>query len=299
MTEKSLPSYLDQAPEVKDRFDRLKQRPVTMEVKDLNKQFGEVTALKDINLKIHKREFVCVIGPSGCGKSTLIRILAGLEQASSGQVLLNGEAVTEPGPERGMVFQGYTLFPWLTVKKNIMFGLLESGYDKGTAESEAREWINLIGLTKFENSYPHQLSGGMKQRVAIARALANRPKVLLMDEPFGALDAQTRAKMQAYLLEIWKNIDITVFFITHDLDEAVYLADRILVLKANPGEVQEIVEVPVPQPRSPDQFMDPEFLATKQHIEELIHPPSEQEEDDDHLNLVRMVHVNDDVGSVF
>lgn len=299
MTEKSLPSYLDQAPEVKDRFDRLKQRPVTMEVKGLNKQFGEVTALKDINLKIHKREFVCVIGPSGCGKSTLIRILAGLEQASSGQVLLNGEAVTEPGPERGMVFQGYTLFPWLTVKKNIMFGLLESGYDKGTAESEAREWINLIGLTKFENSYPHQLSGGMKQRVAIARALANRPKVLLMDEPFGALDAQTRAKMQAYLLEIWKNIDITVFFITHDLDEAVYLADRILVLKANPGEVQEIVEVPVPQPRSPDQFMNPEFLATKRHIEELIHPPSEQEEDDDHLNLVRMVHVNDDVGSVF
>ncbi len=299
MTEKELPSYLDQSPEVKDRFDRLKQRPVTMEVKGLNKQFGDVTALKDINLKIHKREFVCVIGPSGCGKSTLIRILAGLEQASSGQVLLNGEAVTEPGPERGMVFQGYTLFPWLTVKKNIMFGLLESGYDKGTAESEAREWINLIGLTKFENSYPHQLSGGMKQRVAIARALANRPKVLLMDEPFGALDAQTRAKMQAYLLEIWKNIDITVFFITHDLDEAVYLADRILVLKANPGEVQEIVEVPVPQPRSPDQFMNPEFLATKQHIEELIHPPSEQEEDDDHLNLVRMVHVNDDVGSVF
>jgi len=298
----NLPSYLDQAPEVKDRFDRLKQRPVTLEVKGLNKQFkglaGPVTALKDINLKIHKREFVCVIGPSGCGKSTLIRILAGLEQPSSGQVLLNGEEVTKPGPERGMVFQGYTLFPWLTVKKNIMFGLIESGYDKGTAESEAREWISLIGLEKFENSYPHQLSGGMKQRVAIARALANRPKVLLMDEPFGALDAQTRAKMQAYLLEIWKNIDITVFFITHDLDEAVYLADRILVLKANPGEVQEIVEVPVPQPRSPDQFLSPEFLATKQHIEELIHPPHE-DDDGDHLNLVRMVHVDDDVGSVF
>ncbi len=143
-----------------------------------------------------------------------------------------------------------------------------------------------------------QLSGGMKQRVAIARALANRPKILLMDEPFGALDAQTRAKMQAYLLEIWKNIDITVFFITHDLDEAVYLADRILVLKANPGEVQELVEVPVPQPRSPEQFLSPEFLATKQHIEDLIHPPVE-DDDDDHLNLVRMVHVNDDVGSVF
>ncbi|WP_370292282.1 ABC transporter ATP-binding protein [Thalassolituus sp.] len=302
MTDVSLPSYLDQSEAVRDRFERLKKRPVALEVRDLHKVFpsrnGPVTALKNINLNIHKREFVCVIGPSGCGKSTLIRILAGLEQPSSGQVLLNGEPVTKPGPERGMVFQGYTLFPWLSVKENIMFGLRESGYDKSAAEQEARQWIDLIGLARFENSYPNQLSGGMKQRVAIARALANRPKVLLMDEPFGALDAQTRAKMQAYLLEIWKNIDITVFFITHDLDEAVYLADRILVLKANPGEIQELVEVPVPQPRSPDQFLSPEFLATKQHIEHLIHPPVEEDESD-HLNLVRMVHVNDDVGSVF
>ncbi|WP_300427311.1 ABC transporter ATP-binding protein [uncultured Thalassolituus sp.] len=302
MTDVSLPSYLDQSDAVRDRFERLKKRPVALEVRDLHKVFpsrnGPVTALKNINLNIHKREFVCVIGPSGCGKSTLIRILAGLEQPSSGQVLLNGEPVTKPGPERGMVFQGYTLFPWLSVKENIMFGLRESGYDKSAAEQEARQWIDLIGLARFENSYPNQLSGGMKQRVAIARALANRPKVLLMDEPFGALDAQTRAKMQAYLLEIWKNIDITVFFITHDLDEAVYLADRILVLKANPGEIQELVEVPVPQPRSPDQFLSPEFLATKQHIEHLIHPPVEEDESD-HLNLVRMVHVNDDVGSVF
>lgn len=302
MNDVSLPSYLDQNDAVRDRFERLKQRPVALEVRDLYKQFkglnGPVTALKNINLKIHKREFVCVIGPSGCGKSTLIRILAGLEQPTSGQVLLNGEPVSRPGPERGMVFQGYTLFPWLTVKQNIMFGLRESGYDTSSAEQEARQWIDLIGLSRFENSYPHQLSGGMKQRVAIARALANRPKVLLMDEPFGALDAQTRAKMQAYLLEIWKNIDITVFFITHDLDEAVYLADRILVLKANPGEIEELVEVPVPQPRSPEQFLSPEFLATKRHIEHLIHPPV-VEDDSDHLNLVRMVHVNDDVGSVF
>lgn len=302
MTDLNLPDYKQQSAEVRDRFERLKKRPVTMEVKGLTKKFnshhGEVTALKNIDLKIHKREFVCVIGPSGCGKSTLIRILAGLEQATEGQVLLDGKAVTKPGPERGMVFQGYTLFPWLTVKRNIMFGLIESGMNKNHAEAEAREWIELIGLGKFENSYPHQLSGGMKQRVAIARALANRPKILLMDEPFGALDAQTRAKMQAYLMEIWKNIDVTVFFITHDLDEAVYLADRILVLKANPGEVQELVEVPVPQPRSPEQFLSPEFLATKKHIEDLIHPPSE-EGDDDHLNLVRMVPVNDDVGSVF
>lgn len=296
-----LPEYKRQSDAVKDRFDRLKQRPVTMEVKGLTKEFptrdGKVTALKDINLSIHKREFVCVIGPSGCGKSTLIRILAGLETATSGEILLDGEAVTKPGPERGMVFQGYTLFPWLTVKQNIMFGLIESGMNKSTAEAEARQWTNLIGLSKFENHYPSQLSGGMKQRVAIARALANQPKILLMDEPFGALDAQTRAKMQAYLMEIWKNIDITVFFITHDLDEAVYLADRILVLKANPGEVQELIEVPVPQPRNPEQFLTPEFLATKQHIEQLIHPPVE--EGDDHMNLVRMVNVNSDVGSVF
>lgn len=301
MSELTLPDYKLQSDAVKDRFDRLKQRPVTMEVRNLTKSFetrnGSVTALKNINLSIHKREFVCVIGPSGCGKSTLIRILAGLETATSGDILLDGEPVTRPGPERGMVFQGYTLFPWLTVKENIMFGLIESGQDKSTAEAEARQWSDLIGLSRFENHYPNQLSGGMKQRVAIARALANQPKILLMDEPFGALDAQTRAKMQAYLMEIWKNIDITVFFITHDLDEAVYLADRILVLKANPGEVQEIIEVPVPQPRTPDQFLSPEFLATKQHIEHLIHPPSDN--DDDHLNLVRMVNVNSDVGSVF
>jgi NitT/TauT family transport system ATP-binding protein len=301
MSESNLPDYRVQSDAVKDRFSRIKKRPVTMQVTGLSKTFqsrhGEVTALKDINLTIHKREFVCVIGPSGCGKSTLIRILAGLEQATEGEVRLDGKAVDKPGPERGMVFQGYTLFPWLTVKQNVMFGLRESGYDKGTAEAEARQWIDLIGLSRFENSYPHQLSGGMKQRVAIARALANKPKVLLMDEPFGALDAQTRSKMQAYLMEIWKNIDVTVFFITHDLDEAIYLADRILVLKANPGEVQEIVEVPVPQPRNPDQFLSPEFIATKKRLEELIHPP--KQDDDDHLNLVRMVPVNDEVGSVF
>jgi NitT/TauT family transport system ATP-binding protein len=302
MTNINIPNYKQQNEAVKDRFDRLKKRPVTMEVKGLTKEFstrdGKVTALKDINLSIHKREFVCVIGPSGCGKSTLIRILAGLETATSGQVLLDGKEVSKPGPERGMVFQGYTLFPWLTVKENIMFGLIESGEGKDIAEANARQWADLIGLSKFENHYPNQLSGGMKQRVAIARALANQPKILLMDEPFGALDAQTRSKMQAYLMEIWKNIDITVFFITHDLDEAVYLADRILVLKANPGEIEELIEVPVPQPRNTEQFLSPEFLATKQHIESLIHPQTENDEED-HMNLVRMVNVKSDVGSVF
>jgi len=299
-----LPSYLEQDDTVRDRFTRLKQRPVSLEVKGLDKEFdstaGTVTALKDINFKVHKREFVCVIGPSGCGKSTLIRILAGLETPSSGQVLLDGEEVHGPGPDRGMVFQGYTLFPWLTVKKNVMFGLERSGHSRDAAEENARQWIDLVGLGKFADSYPHQLSGGMKQRVAIARALANQPRILLMDEPFGALDAQTRAKMQAYLMEIWKNIDITILFITHDLDEAIYLADRILVLKAHPGEVQEVIEVPVPQPRSPEQLLSPEFLATKKRLEELIHPPEEGDDiDSDHMNMVRMVPVDHEVESVF
>jgi len=304
MTNIELPSYLTQSEMVRDRFMRLKKRPVILEVKGLQKEFdtaqGRITALNDINFKTYKREFVCVIGPSGCGKSTLIRILSGLETKTSGHVLLDGKEVTGPGPDRGMVFQGYTLFPWLTVKRNVMFGMELAGKGKSTAESEARQWIDLVGLSKFENSYPHQLSGGMKQRVAIARALANQPRILLMDEPFGALDAQTRCRMQSYLMEIWKNIDVTILFITHDLDEAIYLADRILVLKAHPGEVQELIEVPVPQPRTPEQLLSPEFLATKKRLEELIHPPSEETEmTEDHMNMVRMVPVNDDVGSVF
>lgn len=304
MSQLELPSYLDQNDAVKDRFDRMKERPVTLQVKNLQKEFdspqGKVTALKDINFKTYKREFVCVIGPSGCGKSTLIRILAGLETPTSGEVLLDGKAVSAPGPDRGMVFQGYTLFPWLTVKKNVMFGLEMSGHGKTSSEEQALQWIDLVGLSKFANAYPHQLSGGMKQRVAIARALANQPRILLMDEPFGALDAQTRAKMQSYLHEIWKNIDVTILFITHDLDEAVYLADRVLVLKAHPGEVQEVIEVPVPQPRSPEQLLSPEFLATKRRLEELIHPKEEEAGiNEDQLNMVRMVDVNNEVESVF
>lgn len=298
MTRIELPSYLEQSDEVKARFDEIKQREVILEVKDLQKIFstakGDVTALKNINFKAHRREFVCVIGASGCGKSTLIRILAGLESASGGEVLLDGKPVTGPGPDRGMVFQGYTLFPWLTVKKNVMFGLRSQGMSTGTAESEALQWIDLVGLEKFAESYPDQLSGGMKQRVAIARALANKPRILLMDEPYGALDAQTRCKMQSYLLQIWHNIDITVLFITHDLDEAIYLADRILVLKSHPGEVEEIIEVPVPRPRDPDQFISPEFLATRKRIDELIHPPSNEDEDDK-LNMIRLTHVGDEV----
>lgn len=301
MNSMELPSYLDQTDPVRKRFDRLKQREIILEVKGINKKFdtsqGQVTALKDIDFKTHRREFVCVIGPSGCGKSTLIRTLAGLESPSSGEVLLDGKPVFEPGPDRGMVFQGYTLFPWLTVKKNVMFGLEMQGHSRATAEGEAMDWIELVGLSQFADSYPHQLSGGMKQRVAIARALANKPRILLMDEPFGALDAQTRGKMQANLLEIWRNIDITILFITHDLDEAIYLADRILVLKAHPGEVNELIEVSVPRPRTVEQFISAEFLATKQRLEELIHPPSEEDESLP-MHMVRMAKVGDDVEPV-
>ena len=297
MTTADTPEYLRQDAAVAARFERLKQRPVALSVRGLTKRFesnkGIVTALENVNFDVHKREFMCVIGPSGCGKSTLVRILAGLETASEGELLVNGTPVTGPCPDRGMVFQGYTLFPWLTVKENVMFGPRVAGRSRFSAESEAREWIELVGLSKFENSYPHQLSGGMKQRVAIARALANQPKVLFMDEPFGALDTQTRANMQAYLLEIWKKVDITIVFITHDLDEAVFLSDRILVLDANPGRVREVVEVAVPRPRSFDQLADPMFMATRRHIEHLIHPPRAAETES--FPVLRMAAADPDV----
>ncbi|NNE37730.1 MAG: ABC transporter ATP-binding protein [Gammaproteobacteria bacterium] len=297
MTKLELPSYLQQSPEVKARFDQLKQREVILNVNGLCKEYKTsenkpVTALKDINFSTHRREFVCVIGPSGCGKSTLIRILAGLEPLTSGEVLLDDHAVEGPGPDRGMVFQGYTLFPWLTVKKNVMFGLRMKGV--AFPESEAMQWIELVGLEKFADAYPDQLSGGMKQRVAIARTLATQPRILLMDEPFGALDAQTRAKMQSYLLKIWHHIDITVLFITHDLDEAIFLADRILVLKANPGEVTELIEVAVPRPRNLEQMMSPEFLAIRKRLDDLIHPPQSDDEEDK-LDMIRLTSVGDEV----
>ena len=198
-----------------------------------------------------------------------------------------------PGAERGMVFQDYTLFPWLSVKKNVMFGLEIKGLGKLNAEAEAMEWLEIVGLAKFADAYPEQLSGGMKQRVAIARSLANRPEILFLDEPFGALDAQTRSSMQAYLLKIWQNVDVTVFFVTHDLDEAIYLSDRILVLRANPGEIDELIEVPVPRPRSPGQFLTPEFLATKKRLEELIRPPELAQNDG--IPMIRLTEVGDEV----
>jgi len=295
-----IPSYLHQSAAVRARFERLKAREVILEVRGLSKIFdtGErsTVALNNINFTTHRREFLCVIGPSGCGKSTLARIIAGLEENSGGEVLLQGKPVTEPGSDRGMVFQGYTLFPWLTVKKNVMFGLEINGKGKDEAVQQAMQWLDLVGLQKFSDAYPHQLSGGMKQRVAIVRALANQPRILLMDEPFGALDAQTRCRMQAHLLEIWRKIDITIVFITHDLEEAIFLADRILVLSAHPGQVQEMIEVPVPRPRTSAQFLAPEFLATKARLEELIHQSKPEDEDAESYSMVvRLADVNDNV----
>ena len=291
--------YLRQSPAVAARFAALHQRPVVLEAEHLACEFdsdrGRVTALLDINVRIHRREIVCVIGPSGCGKSTFARVVAGLQPVSSGRILVDGKPVSGPGPDRGMVFQGYTLFPWLTLAQNVRFGLDMQGRDDGPADREARQWLDLVGLGKFADSYPHQLSGGMKQRVAIARALAAGPKILLMDEPFGALDPQTRAQMQTHLLEIWRNVDITIVFITHDMDEAILLADRILVLKAHPGEVQEFIEVPVPRPRSPAQFTTPEFQATRRRIDALIHPAPMLGGPHDPLPIVRLTQAGDDV----
>jgi NitT/TauT family transport system ATP-binding protein len=274
-----LPSYLHHTDEVKARIEELQKRDVVLRVEGLGRVFdghsGTVTALSNIHLDVKKREFVSVIGPSGCGKSTLIKILAGLDQPSSGSVKLDDVPVEGPGRDRGMVFQGYTLFPWLSVRKNVMFGLKMKGVSQKECVAQANHWIEVVGLSESAEKYPAQLSGGMKQRVAIARALANEPRILLMDEPFGALDAQTRASMQAHLLRIWSQVDVTILFITHDLDEAVYLSDRIVVLGANPGRVLEVINVPVARPRSPEQFLSGHFLATKRRLEELIHSSEE------------------------
>ena len=268
--------YKLQSETVRKRLEDIKKRPILLKVDSLKKNFqdreGEIVALGNISFSVHQREFICVIGPSGCGKSTLIRIIAGLEKQTSGSILLDSKPIDSPSSDRGMVFQNYTLFPWLTIKKNIMFGLIMSKTDRQEANTKAMDWLELVGLSEFSDLYPHQLSGGMKQRVAIARALATRPRILLMDEPFGALDAQTRAQMQSYLLQIWGSLDITIIFITHDLEEAVYLADRIFVLGSSSNQLQEIVEIPVSRPRKPDQFLSSEFLATKKHLEDLINP---------------------------
>ena len=205
-------------------------------------------ALQDVSFNIQPGEFVCILGPSGCGKSTLLGALAGHLQHSQGQITVDGKAVSTPHPDRGLVFQQHTLFPWKTVLDNVAFGLKMKGLKKAERHAEALKLLNLVGLSGFEHSYPAQLSGGMQQRVEIARVLINHPRVLLMDEPFGALDALTRLMMQELLLEVWARIKTTVVFITHDIDEALFLADRILVMSPRPGKIIEEIKLDFPRP---------------------------------------------------
>jgi len=225
-----------------------------LEIRGLYKLFSsegkEMEALHNINLSIEENEFVCFIGPSGCGKTTLLRIIAGLEEPSSGTVTLAGDPIKGPGPERGMVFQEYSLFPWRTVLDNVAFGLELKGVPVAERQAKGRQYLKMVGLERFEARYPHELSGGMKQRVAIARALVNDPLALLMDEPFGALDAQTRNIMQSELLRIWEEKRKTVVFVTHSVDEAIYLADRIVIMSARPGRIKDIIEISLPRPRN-------------------------------------------------
>ena len=232
---------------------------------------GEPTrALEPVTLSVEDNDFITILGPSGCGKSTLLRIVAGLDKPTTGQVLLDGTAVTEPGPDRGMVFQSYTLFPWLTVKQNICFGLREKNVPAAQQNEIAEHFIAQVGLRGFENHYPKMLSGGMQQRTALARALANDPKILLLDEPFGALDNQTRALMQELLLGIWEQAKKTVLFVTHDIDEAIFMANRVLVMTARPGRVKCDLAIDLPHPRHYTMKTTPEFAAYKARLTEEI-----------------------------
>lgn len=235
-------------------------------VKTYNTRKGETVALNGVSLDIKENEFICVVGPSGCGKSTLLNIIAGLLEPTSGNVSVDGKIVEGPGPERGVVFQQYALFPWLTVLKNVEFGLKLKGITGEQATQEAMRYLKMVDLEQFANSYPKELSGGMKQRVAIARAYAVNPQVLLMDEPFGALDAQTRTQLQTELLETWEKERKTCFFITHDVDEAIILAQKVIIMSARPGRIKEIVDITIPYPRDQETKMSPEFLELKNYI---------------------------------
>ncbi|MEJ5376706.1 MAG: ABC transporter ATP-binding protein [bacterium] len=251
---------------------------VRLRVQGLSKSFHthgvKVTALEGIQMEIRDQEFATILGPSGCGKSTLLRILAGLSRPSAGSATLDGRTIEGPGKDRGMVFQNYTLFPWLTVVENIQFGLRLSGRDKKECEAVALNFIQKIGLSGFERAYPRSLSGGMKQRVAIARALANDPNILLLDEPFGALDTQTRSLMQELLLQIWEELHKTILFVTHDVEEAVFLSDRIFVMTARPGRIKAVLEVPLARPRDYQVKASPEFLRIKTEVSRLIREES-------------------------
>ena len=241
---------------------------MAIEIKNINKSFEgkkkNLSVLKDINLTINDGELICLLGPSGCGKTTLLRLIAGLEHPTSGEIIANGEVVKKPSGDRAVIFQQYSLFPWLTVLQNVTFGLEMT--KKGTKEENvaaAERYLESVGLIDFKDSYPHELSGGMKQRVAIIRSLLNHSPILLMDEPFSAVDMQTRHKLQEQLIGVWKRFENTIVFVTHDVDEAVYLADKIVILDKNPGRIARIVEVDIERPRKRDSD---EFIKLQESI---------------------------------
>ena len=241
---------------------------MAIEIKNINKSFEgknkNLSVLENINLTIDDGEFICLLGPSGCGKTTLLRLIAGLEHPTSGEIIANGELVKKPSGDRAVIFQQYSLFPWLTVLQNVTFGLEMT--KKGTKEENvaaAERYLESVGLIDFKDSYPHELSGGMKQRVAIIRSLLNHSPILLMDEPFSAVDMQTRHKLQEQLIGVWKRFDNTIVFVTHDVDEAVYLADKIVILDKNPGRIATIVEVDIERPRKRDSD---EFIKLQESI---------------------------------
>ena len=251
-------------------------RPEKLEVEGLVKTFPAgrrrpaVTAIDGIDLSVSAGELVCIVGASGCGKSTLLNVIGGLEPADAGRVEVDGEAVVGPGADRGMVFQGYSLFPWKTVAENIAFGLETARVPRAERRARVDELIAIMGLGNWADRIPRELSGGMRQRVAIARALAPRPDVLLLDEPFGALDAQTKRVMQDFLLEVWRGIGTTILMVTHDVEEAVYLSGRVYVLTSHPGRVAAEVPVPLPAARGPEVKRDPLFLDLRDRVQEIL-----------------------------
>ena len=239
-------------------------------VRDVRKEFDlgkEVfTALDGVSLDIADNEFITVVGPSGCGKSTLMNILAGLEQPPSGEALVDGRTVSGPGPDRGVIFQQYALFPWLTVRQNVEFGLKTAKVPKAERRERAQHFIDVVGLSDFADALPKMLSGGMRQRCAIARAYAVNPSILLMDEPFGALDALTRVKLQEQLLDTWSREQRTVMFITHDVDEAVFLANRVVVMAARPGRIYDVIDVDLPYPRTEEFRLSAQFAELRNRV---------------------------------
>ncbi len=251
-------------------------------VTDVTLRYGNgpktVLALDGLSLSVRPNEFAVIVGPSGCGKSSLLYLIAGLEERTAGTITVGGKAVAGPGADRGMVFQGYTLFPWLTVAQNVEYGPRRRGVAEGERRELVRHYLDEVGLAAFRDHYPSQLSGGMKQRVAIARALANDPAVLLMDEPFGALDSQTRHAMQRLLLRVWDHTQKTVLFVTHDIEEAILLADRVFVMSGRPGQIRKVLTVGFARPRVGDIVLDPAFIAMKREIMELLR----SDDDEDH-----------------